>query len=361
MGYLPRVDVTRILRYVLCSALLSVGCGGTEHLSSTQTAFPEAEANGIDSQMLASAFLSAGKIDHLRSLLVSRNGVLVAEEYFGTQAPDSLHEVRSVTKSVTSILIGIAIDRGYLQSVDQPIAEHLGNVSEVSDDAGRSVTIRHLLTMSGGFQWAEFGDWSDYVSWRNADNQVAFALGRPVVHTPGERFTYNDAACHLLSVVLTLASGMSTHDFADRFLFEPLGIEGTHWLQDRQGFCLGSVGLYLSARDMIKLGALYLQDGTFDGRQVVPKAWVSASTDARVSTGIAVPYGSGYGYLWWVDRVGQRRVFYANGYGGQFIFVVPDLELVVAATCTWNVEGANENWSRILGTIVNGIVPAVRA
>ena len=354
--------VPRLLFGILL-ALSSTGCGTDERLSSEASGFAEAEANGFDREMLASAYASAGRIEGIKSLLVSRSGVLVTEEYFGSQAPDSLHDVRSVTKSVTSILVGIAIDKGYLQNVDQPIVDYLGSMTDAFDADRRKITIRHLLSMCSGFRWAGFGDWSDYGNWRNAADQGAYVLGRELAHRPGEQFTYNDAACHLLSIILSKASGMDTRDFADRFLFGPLGIGHRPWAVDKQAFRLGSVGLYLSAQDMVKLGRLCLQNGTFDGHEVVSEQWVATSTAEQISTGLSVPYGSGYGYLWWVDRAGSHRVFYANGYGGQFIFVVPDLELVVTAACTWTVGDslANENWGRILNVITKGIVPAVRA
>ena len=158
--------VSRLLFLLL--TLTAFGCGADEQLSSEPLAFPEAEANGIDREMLVSAYTSAGRIADIKSLLVSRNGVLVAEEYFGSQGPDSLNDVRSVTKSVTSILVGIAIDKGLIRDVDQPVADHLGSMTDAFDADKRTITIRHLVTMGSGFRWADFGDWSDYSAWRNA-------------------------------------------------------------------------------------------------------------------------------------------------------------------------------------------------
>jgi hypothetical protein len=324
--------------------------------------YPLADEKNIDGERLAEAFNTVRQIPQMKAFLVARNGMIVAEESFNDFQPGSLHDVRSVTKSITSILIGIAIQLGFISSVDQPIADYLEPLVEIFPEEQRAITIRHLLTMSGGYDWAEFGDWSEYSHWNNAPNQLEYILNKPVIHSPGTIFNYNDGASHLLSLIITQASGMNTHEFAKQYLFTPLEIEGTVWLADNQGYSKGCVGLQLSPQDMFKLGQLYLQGGEFNGVQIVSSEWVVESTRPQISTYGVIPYGANYGYLWWNDNIRGYQTYLAMGYGGQFIFCVPRLNLVVVSQCIWNVgdQQAGMNWMAIIDVIVNQILPAVR-
>ena len=324
--------------------------------------YPLADANDINGQRLAEAFTTVRQIPQMKAFLVARNGTIVAEENFNDFHPNSLHDVRSATKSITSILIGIAVKKGFIQRIDQSIADYLEPLVEIFPEEKRAITIRDLLTMSGGFAWTEFGDWSEYSNWNNAPNQLEYILNKPVIHSPGTIFNYNDGACHLLSLIIAQASGMDTHDFAKQYLFSPLGIEGTAWLIDREGYPKGCVGLQISPHDMFKLGQLYLQGGEYNGARIVSSEWVNESTRPQISTNGVIPYGSNYGYLWWNDTIHGYQTYMAMGYGGQFIFCVPRLNLVVVSQCLWNVgdQQAGMNWMTIIDVIVNQILPAVR-
>ena len=343
---------------LLCAIILIICVGCDE---SPTSVFPQAESQGIDEAMLEAAYDAAAEISSLQSLLVSRNGVLVAERYFHGAAADSFFEVRSVTKSVMSILIGIAIEQGIIPGTEQSIGPYLLPLVDDFDTTKNSVTIEHLLTMSGGFEWAPFGDWSEYNRWVRASNQTEYVMNKPLVNEPGTVFNYNDGASHLLSVILAEAADVGTADYAYQHLFSHLEMAANRdWLQDRQGYERGSTGFHVTARGMIKIGELYLNQGVYKGAQVVPKSWVLRSTRPLIPTFTNVIYGANYGYLWWVDTMHSHRVFYANGFGGQFIFVVPDLALVVTATNVWqNQSSPDENWYNTIQIIAEGIIPAV--
>jgi CubicO group peptidase (beta-lactamase class C family) len=342
----------RRIPVVLLAAFALLSCSST---SSVLT--PEAE------EALEDAFASARRIDGIKSLVVGQQGRLVAERYYNSAGPDSHHDVRSVTKSITSALIGIAIENGYIASVDQTLAEFLvPSVVSDLDDTRAGITIRNLLTMSAGHEWRELSGNSEFNDWIGAPDQIAYVLDKPIVDPPGTRFNYSDGTAHLLSVILTEATGISAADFALRYLFEPLGLEEKAWPVDNRAYNLGGVGLQLTPRDMLALGTLYLNEGRTGDQQVVPSDWVQTSTQAQMSTDGALPYGTSYGYLWWRGSANDVGFYFATGYGGQFILVVPESQLVVVATCEWRFgrAQANEHWSAIINLIVNQIVPALR-
>jgi len=347
----------KAFRYFLIGfiAIFQIDC------SETPDSPIQAFNQNIDSSQLAEAYALAGQIDGMKSLLVERNGIIVAEYYFNGDDPEDLHDVRSVTKSFSSALIGIAIEKGYIESVDNSLADYLGSVIENLDEERGAITIRQLLTMSCGLEWSEIGDYSEFNAWVTSPDQINYILAKPFVTTPGTHFNYSDGAAHLISVVLEEASGMSAQEFSYEYLFKPLEIEPRPWLSDNRGYNYGGVGLFVSPRDMIKLGRLYLEKGKYKGEDVIPAEWISTSTQNHIYTNNAVPYGPNYGYFWWVTEVQSHNAYFANGYGGQFIFNVPDLNLVVVATCNWRNTGgqADTHWYNIISIIVNNIIPAV--
>jgi CubicO group peptidase (beta-lactamase class C family) len=340
-----------------CSLLL--GCQSSQQ---AEPLFPEAEGQGFDAELLAEAYSVAGQIEGMRSLLVARNDVLVAERYYNGHSQSSLHNVQSVTKSVMSALIGIAIDRGYIESVDLPISRYLEPLVDSLDAEKGKITIRQLLTMTTGLEWQGLGGANEFMRWASAPDQIDYVLDKPLVEPPGTRFNYSDGAAHLLSIILTEATGQSTLQFAQRYLFAPLGIDSRQWPVDNRGYNIGAAGLALTSRDMLRFGMLYLDEGADSGRAIIPPEWVTVSTSARVSTHEAIPYGSHYGYLWWSGRAQAGDFYFAMGYGGQFILSLPDLGVVVVATCEWRypVQQANRHWSDIINLIVNKVLPAVR-
>jgi CubicO group peptidase (beta-lactamase class C family) len=325
--------------------------------------FPEAEKQNIDVTQLIQAFDNASQIEDLQGLTIARNNVIVAEKYFNKAGPEpdpNLH-VMSVTKSITATLVGIAIEKGYLESVDQKVSDFLPDESEMMNPALGQVTIRNLLTMTCGHDWHEIGTSSEFMNFVNATNQVNYIFQKPIINTPGTVFNYSDGGAHLVSVILTKATGMSTSEFANTYLFNPMGIGNKTWYTDKQGYSYGGVRLCIGNYDMAEIGFLYLNDGYYNDQQIVSSAWIDSATSFKISTNNIIPFLSDYGYFWWLGSAYNHGFFCANGYGGQFILVVRDLNLVVSSRTDYRVSEskAGENWYNVLNIIVNQILPAV--
>jgi CubicO group peptidase (beta-lactamase class C family) len=363
VGLRMKTDIIIGAALILLLMFSFISCATDQPVSPSDARFPQAAAQNIDATKLGQAFDEARLNGGVKCLLVARNGVLVGEEYFRSDGRDSLYHVRSVTKSVVSILFGIAVDRGLIRSLDATVKDYLDESYDAIPPATGNITIRNLLTMSGGFQWEEFRSTSALNSWFNARDHVQHVLQLPLVNSPGTTFTYNTAACQLLSAIFKKATGVHLLEFAKPNLFEPLGMLGDRpWVADEGGYNYGGYQLSLKPLDMVNIGQLYLNEGEFGGRRIVSADWVRASTRVQISTGNVIPYGSGYGYLWWIGHTGQYDSYFANGYGGQFIVVVPALKLVVVTRSTWTYSGrtADEQWMSTLDIIMNHVLPAVR-
>lgn len=269
------------------------------------------------------------------SLLIVRHGELVYEKYFlPTIKPERRMHIFSITKSFLSALVGIAMDQGQLDSLDHKVVEYFPEYFyPTTDPRMQQMTLRHLLTMSAGFVWMEDGSIEE--RWMESGNLVEAAINLKLQETPGTGFNYSSANTQLLSAVLTKIVGEPLRGYAQRNLFSPLGISATDWDwgADDQGYYLGGWGMNLQPRDLARFGYLYLNDGYWDGKQVVSSDWVQQSTSKQIS---AFP-GMDYGYLWWVHQGKDPVVYEALGYGGQSLYIVPELDLVVVVTA--NVEG----------------------
>ena len=327
--------------------------------------FPDANDQNIDAVQLTKAFASAEQVGDLQGLAVARNGVIVAEKYYNnaTAEPDLNLHVMSVTKSITATLVGIALEKGFISSIDQTLSDFLGaEVDTVNPDLGK-VTISQLLTMTCGHDWHELGGDSEFGAFANAPDQLNYVLTKPVVHTPGTIFNYSDGAAHLASVVLTRAIGMETSEFANQYLFEPMGLGKRTWYGDNRLVAYGGVGLCIGIHDMLEIGFMYLNDGYYNGQQIVPSAWIEKATNIQISSNNEIPFLVDYGYYWWLGNAHGHDYICANGYGGQFIFIVKDLDLVVCSRSNFryiNSSQAGQNWYNILEIIINQVLPAVR-
>lgn len=296
-----------------------------------KTATPETQGMDSAKLMVADAFVRE-RLPDAFSLLVVKNGYLIFEKYYSFGSPHKIAVVHSVTKSVTSALVGIALEKGHLQSVDQKLIEFFPeHITADSDPRKNQITIRHLLTMSAGFRWDDRGP--SMTNWYTGLDWIKGAIQLPQDNRPGEVFNYNSSSSHILSAILSEATQTSTLDFARANLFEPLGITSAYWHKDPQGYCIGGFGLGLSARDLARFGFLYLNNGYWNGRSVVPEEWVKESTRMQIHAFGHPLYGRfGYGYQWWVKEVDGCRSFRAWGRRGQYIVVVPELDMVVAVT-----------------------------
>lgn len=299
--------------------------------SGWKTSTPEQQGMDPAKLLVADEFIQ-NRLPDVFSLLVVKNGYLVFEKYYSWGSPEKYAVVHSVTKSVTSALIGIALDKGYLKSVDQKLIEFFPEYkTDGLDPNKKEISLNHLLTMSAGFRWNDRGPVMRI--WYTSPNWAKFTIQLPLEKNPGDAFKYNSSASHLLSVILSKSVKMSTLDFAKQNLFEPLGIESAYWHQDPQGFNNGGFGLGLSARDLAKIGFLYLNNGYWKGQSIVSEYWVKASTEQHIQAFRHPMYGTfGYGYQWWVKKVDGCNSFRAWGRRGQFIVIVPKLDLVIAVT-----------------------------
>jgi CubicO group peptidase (beta-lactamase class C family) len=264
------------------------------------------------------------KVLNIDSVVVVRNGYIVTEKYYSPYRQDDPHDTWSITKSVVAALIGIAIQEGYINSVDDPVLGYFpGRTFENDESRKRAITLEHLLTMSSGLAW----DWDEMVSSRD---WVQYTLDQPLQADPGTEFYYSSGSAHLLSAIIQEATGRNTLDFARQYLFDPLGIKDVTWKSDLEGIPKGGWGLALKPRDMARLGYLYLNQGLWVDQQIIPATWVEASAQRHIQVPEPLePWDLYMGYLWWVHGDGP---YAAHGMRGQFIYVIPDLDLVVVFT-----------------------------
>lgn len=318
--------------------------------------------HGLDpAKLIAAQAHLAEHVPHIDSLLIVRGGYLVHEQY----ANGALHNLQSVTKSVTSALVGIAILAGDLESTAEPIGSLLPEVfATIHERDKREITVRDLLTMRSGLDWQEYGP--AVLQMTASPDWVHFVLERPLIHAPGSTFNYSTGDSHLLAAALQKLTGMSALAYADLYLFGPLGITQRRWPADPQGINVGGAELALTPRDMAKFGYLYLNQGMWDGEQVIPAAWVCESAEYHTLFEPESPDDCetlGYGYLWWLRPQGPYESMIAVGYGGQFTYVIPDLDMVVVMT--GDIHAAPENFrsNRMLcrfNWVEDFLVPAVR-
>ena len=349
----PRLRAERLL----AALWLAVACGGDgapERPAPPQRSVARI-APRLDSAALERVRAEAAGMPRLRSLLVHWKGELVTEQYFGGAAANRRTNVKSVSKSVISALVGIAIAQGRIDGTHQPIGELLPAETRALEPEKRAITVGDLLSMRAGLQSTSF---QNYGAWVTSRNWVRDALARPMIAARGEGgpMIYSTGSSHLLSAILTRRTGASTFRFAERHLARPLGIGLRPWMTDPQGIHFGGNDMYLTPRDLLAFGRLYLQRGQWNGTQVIPSAWVDSSWLRRTSS----PWnGHGYGYGWWTRVSHGVNVHFAWGYGGQFVFVVPALELVVVMTSDAESRREGGHNARLHRLVDVGIIPAV--
>lgn len=288
---------------------------------------------------VVAAVRELGAMEGVRTVDVWRGGERIASETF-RGADRGPWNVKSASKSLLSAMVGIAIERGILQGLEQPVAELL---PEAFADAGgeeskRAIELRHLLAMQPGLA-STSGE--HYGAWVSSRDWTVAALARPLVAPPGTTFDYSTGSSHLVSAILARASGTTTRAFAERHLLEPLGVTVDGWDRSPEGVHLGGNNVLLTPDELARFGRLYLQGGEWEGRQLVPRDWVETST-RRHAVGWPDRYGA-YGYLWWLPP-GRPGAFLAVGYGGQLLYVDPATATVVVVTATLQSKG--EEWDR---------------
>ena len=319
------------------------------------------EEQGLDPMLLAKLYYEAAEMETLYGLLVIKNGYLIGEKYFNEASIDHVSGRASSTKSFTSALVGIALEQGYLQSLDQKMLDFFPEFTEeIQDPRKEQITIRHLLQMRGGYPDEEMT--SNYFeimffhgNWKFVPHLVDF----PLSSDPGTKFHYSNLTSHLLGVIVTRACGRDLESYAQQYLFSPMNAELYGWQVDDDGYNWGFGEIYVTARNMAKFGQLYIDGGIYDGKQIISADWVEASLQRyseNIIRGHVLPwYGSfrdrGYGYQWWSSRSGDHYFNYASGHGGNYIVLLPELNMIIVTAAdplhdmwdggdSWKYEGA---------------------
>lgn len=297
------------------------------------------------------ADISAGAFGETHSLLIYQDGAYLTENYWGEFDKTDPHYQYSVTKSVASTLIGIAIEEGFIDGVAVKLLDFFPEYQNIQnlDERKQAITLGDLLAMRAGFQWDEwtysYNDLrNDAVKLIRSDDLVQYMLDLPMADPPGSRFIYNSGVSILLSAILQSATGMDTETFAENYLFSPLGITSWEWERGKDNLINTGWGLHLIPRDMVKIGRLFLNNGQWDGQQLLSPQWVSEATSNK---------GNNYGYQWWLN--GNRGDFSARGWGGQFIFVLPAYDMIIVTTAGNFDNGSNPSGLQIYEQVVRAL------
>jgi CubicO group peptidase (beta-lactamase class C family) len=287
------------------------------------------EEQGMDSAGLARLIETVGTYKQ-DSLTIIRHGTIVADAYYAPYIAGISHDLRSVTKSVVSTLTAIELQKGDLDNVDRPVIDLFSDKQiQNIDDRKRAMTVQNLLDMTSGIDWTEKAYTPDekIIQMYRSPDRTAFVLDQPMAVAPGANFQYNGGNPYLLSALINRKSGQNAFDFAKKELFEPLGIRSAKWGSlDAQGVTDGEAGLYLSPHDMARLGYLYLQNGIWEGKQIIPSSWVERAKAGSVSA----TFGFHYANLWW--SLPEKGAYMARGRHSQLILVIPRLDVVAVMT-----------------------------
>ncbi|MDN3202978.1 serine hydrolase domain-containing protein [Algoriphagus sediminis] len=321
---------------------------------------------GLDSMLLAELYYNAAGLETLYSLLVIKNGFLIAEDYFNDGSVDQKDRLQSVTKSFTSALVGIAIQEGCLSSIDQKLVDFFPEIKEkITDPRKYEITIRELLEMQAGYPREE----DDQAYWDGLLSGYYTTLIEdfPLVSEPGTKFHYSNLSSNWLGIIVDRSCGMNLKAYAEKKLFGPLDIESGDWGTDAEGHNNGSGDLHLSARDAAKFGQLFLNDGLLEGKQLIPEDWVDVSLQTySVNEAFVNRIGDfrdiGYGFQWWSANTKDYHVNFAWGHGGQLIVLVDELDMVIVTTSYpfW-LEHNSQSWKqeKAIITMVSKFVSSI--
>ncbi|MGD8587059.1 MAG: serine hydrolase [Chloroflexota bacterium] len=353
---IPYRQTSRLVTLAIIALILLCGCDSSpEELESVDytplpgDAWPVStpEQQGLDPMLVADLYHNASELETLYSLLVVKDGRLIAEDYFNEGSLGQKALLQSVAKSYTSALMGIALDQGCLSSVDEKMIDFFPDFADqITDPRKRQITIREMLQMRAGYPPEE----SDPALWEAvlSGDYVHLVADFPLTSDPGTEFQYSNLTAHWLGVIVARACDTDLKSFAQAHLFDPLGAEIGRWKVDLDGYNWAAGEIHVSARDAAKFGLLYLNDGQFEGQQIVPADWVrdslqTYSEDAYHNIGDF--HDIGYGYLWWSAEVGDYHVNFAWGHGGQLIVLVDDLDMVVVVTADpFYLTNSSESW-----------------
>ena len=304
-----------------------------------KTSIPEEQK--LDPMLVAELYNDAAHMETLLGLLVIKNGYLIAEDYFNDASVEQLSKRASVTKSYVSALMGLAIDQGYIKSTEQKMIEFFPEIEEqITDQRKKSITISQMLQMRAGYPWEE----SDSVYWNAlwSGEYVNKIVDIPLTLDPGTGFQYSNLTSNWLGIIIARATDMDLKSFGEKNLFSPLSVKLGDWAQDLDGYYIGCGDIQFTARDMAKFGLLYLNEGKYEGEQLIPAGWVNESLQSYssdinsggIKSGRAGRYlhDIGYGYQWWSAKVGEHSFNLAWGHGGQFIILLDELNMIIVTT-----------------------------
>ena len=347
-------------------------------LPETDWVASNSENEGLDKNKLQEAISTAAEISNFRSILIVKNGKLVAENYFSRKDDPRPQHVQSITKSITSLLIGIAIDKGVIKSEKEVIKPYFPEFfSKPHDERKQKITIEQLLTMTSRLNFADSPHYSNYENTRHwqepgswkaywyDDNYYDRALNVDLVETDDEiAMIYNTPACNLLTTVLKKSVNMTSKEFADMHLFGPLGIKNYFWHHDSNYNYVGGHTIFIRPRDLARIGQMILDDGKYNGRQIVSEDWLEKSFNPYVSENLKTDDGKtifDYGYLWWLGEYQNYKYQFGWGYGGQFLFMVPEANTLVVTTANPDPSGLT-HWERsqkIIKEVMHNVIEAL--
>ena len=316
------------------------------------------DEQGLDPDMVAELYYDAARLDTIYSLLIIKNGFLVAEDYFNDGSIDLQSNLQSATKSYISALVGLAFDQGCLTSLDQSFLDFFPEyANQIEDPRKRDITIRHLLQMRSGYPWEE--SHPDLWEGLMTGDLLGMMVYYPLISYPGTEFHYSNVSSHYLGAIVARACETDLLSFAEDNLFAPIGSDLGEWYTLDDGYPMGSSGLHVNARDAARFGLLYLNDGYFEGQQVISSEWVHESLQShtedpeeqyRVGRNLNK---IGYGYQWWAIQAGDNQYNLAYGHGGQQIAILHEMDMVIVLTAypyylehndrAWRDEKANLN------------------
>ncbi len=305
------------------------------------------QAGAEASAVLDPAIKAALELPRLHSLLVSQRGSIILERYFNGRRETTPANVKSVSKSVISALVGIAVDRQLL-SLDQPIATYFPDLPE----AKRAITVEDLLTMRSGLESTSN---RNYGAWVQSPNWVRHALAKPLLAAPRTQMIYSTGNTHILSAILTKVTARTTWQFAQETLAKPLGFSLSPWARDPQGIYFGGNEMMMTPRQMLAFGEMYRNGGQVNGRQILSKTFIEDTFEPRGRSQIS---GREYGYGWWMRDMAGRKAYYAWGFGGQYIVIVPSLDLTVVSTSAASVSEDRRDHRRTVDEIIEHLIVA---
>ena len=297
-----------------------------------------ASAQGVDSLTINNTYEEARKLENLYSLLIIKNGYLIAEGYFNGMTVNDATRTASVTKSITSALAGIAIRENFIAGTDQKLKDFFPETDwELTDPRKSEISIEQILQMRSGYPWEEFDGYLETLT--TSSNWIPFLEQFPLMHDPGTQFGYSNFTAHMMAIIIARSTGQSLLQFANEYLFDEMGISVPYWPRDANGYYYGSGDLQTTPRNLAKFGQLFLDNGIWNDNQLIPSEWVSSSLQIHSSSTYGreiLTYISDlkYGYLWWSGTSGSHQIWFAWGHGGQMVTIIHDLNMVVVSTAS---------------------------